>query len=866
MILRTLLTGLLFLLLCAGAMQATGLGDVEIRLNGCADMAFVGEANILEIWIANDALLAGMSIGFEIDIGRNFTFNSTYGSHGYVNEEGDAVGVWDPDLTVLPYFDNLSPDRFVLRGSVTSSSGMPIHTTHSLCYTLEFTITGGQQPLTDGITIDSYVAPPSLEWYFDDSGGRYAPDFQGEPNSGTSQPDAPPVTFDIVELCWAAGDVNNDGITLGVGDYAALYGYLHFCGQTPAVLSNCDLYGDGVIDDKDLEVFDAYLAYGLAAFGEHCGYPVPTRCDCVGHKSPCIVATDPVKNALGVPKACDIDVTFDTDLDPACLNNMSFIVVGAQSLWHQNASYSYNSSGLIATCDPASNFLPGEVVTVCFPADRYWSTFGVETQLSYQWKFTVSTTKGTGNFAPGVMNYTGGDVSDLVTADFDGDGDLDIVTVCEDCDSMSVIFNDGKGQFALTRGVYPVGYSGASNNKPAGLVAADFDLDGDFDVVIVRGGDDVNASAFVLMENDGSGAFASTGLQMLGVDGLSHSTPSIVTADFDADGYNDLLAAIGDYTADSAAMLYFANNGEGVFTSKTRGVYPVGYNGASNSKPGGLVAVDKNGDGFPDAALLLGNYEVDSAAVCTFSNNGYGVFYASGVYPVGYSGASNNHPSGIVADANADGNDDIIMVMNNFDLGYAAVSVLAGLGDGTFSATGVYPVGYNGASNSKPAGIIADLDADGDLDVVAHFGDLDSIWVMHNNGDGAFQLTRGVYPVGYKGSSTNKPAGLVAGDFDGNGSIDIAVTCPVVDSVAIMFNETPYIVGDANSDELVNITDAVYLIQFIFGGGPAPAPLIAGDANCDELVNITDAVYLIQYIFNGGPPPGDPDGNGTPDC
>ncbi|MFH2056613.1 MAG: dockerin type I repeat-containing protein [bacterium] len=61
--------------------------------------------------------------------------------------------------------------------------------------------------------------------------------------------------------------------------------------------------------------------------------------------------------------------------------------------------------------------------------------------------------------------------------------------------------------------------------------------------------------------------------------------------------------------------------------------------------------------------------------------------------------------------------------------------------------------------------------------------------------------------------------------------------------------------GDANGDAIVNITDAVYLIQYIFNDGPDPVSVEAGDANCDGIVNITDAVYLIQFIFNGGPAP-----------
>ena len=64
-----------------------------------------------------------------------------------------------------------------------------------------------------------------------------------------------------------------------------------------------------------------------------------------------------------------------------------------------------------------------------------------------------------------------------------------------------------------------------------------------------------------------------------------------------------------------------------------------------------------------------------------------------------------------------------------------------------------------------------------------------------------------------------------------------------------------YVCGDANGSGSINISDAVYLIAYIFSGGPAPSPLLAGDANCTSTVNISDAVYLIAYIFSGGPTP-----------
>jgi hypothetical protein len=64
-----------------------------------------------------------------------------------------------------------------------------------------------------------------------------------------------------------------------------------------------------------------------------------------------------------------------------------------------------------------------------------------------------------------------------------------------------------------------------------------------------------------------------------------------------------------------------------------------------------------------------------------------------------------------------------------------------------------------------------------------------------------------------------------------------------------------YVCGDADGNGIVNISDAVYLISYIFGGGSAPDPYLSGDADCNQIVNISDAVYLIAYIFGGGPAP-----------
>ncbi len=63
--------------------------------------------------------------------------------------------------------------------------------------------------------------------------------------------------------------------------------------------------------------------------------------------------------------------------------------------------------------------------------------------------------------------------------------------------------------------------------------------------------------------------------------------------------------------------------------------------------------------------------------------------------------------------------------------------------------------------------------------------------------------------------------------------------------------------GDADNNGLVSISDAVYMITYIFYGGPLPVPNpLTGDTDCSGSLSISDAVFLINYIYAGGPAPG----------
>ena len=68
--------------------------------------------------------------------------------------------------------------------------------------------------------------------------------------------------------------------------------------------------------------------------------------------------------------------------------------------------------------------------------------------------------------------------------------------------------------------------------------------------------------------------------------------------------------------------------------------------------------------------------------------------------------------------------------------------------------------------------------------------------------------------------------------------------------------------GDGNQDGIVDLGDAVYVLEHLLRGGPAPTCEEAADADGNGSLNITDAVFGLNYAYLGGPlPPGQ-----FPDC
>jgi len=256
------------------------------------------------------------------------------------------------------------------------------------------------------------------------------------------------------------------------------------------------------------------------------------------------------------------------------------------------------------------------------------------------------------------------------------------------------------------------------------------------------------------------------------------------------------------------------------------------------SLPGGIVAVDLDGDRDNDLAAVCG---MSDLSLVILKNDGHGAFQAENVYEV-------HDPVTLAgADLDGDGDCDLAVAHSGHLLPHDILRVYLNDGDGGFYQAADHPL------PTAPSSMVAeDLDRDGDKDLAVASQD-NSVSLFLN--DGSANLERQAtfdYGTGWY------PLWLAGADFDGDGDFDLVTSNYYTHDITILFNltNTEYIAGDANGDGLIDVGDVVYLINYLYRAGEAPQPLWTADNNCDGLVNLGDLVYLINYLFKAGPPPG----------
>lgn len=180
---------------------------------------------------------------------------------------------------------------------------------------------------------------------------------------------------------------------------------------------------------------------------------------------------------------------------------------------------------------------------------------------------------GAGHFTDGSGLFPAhhpGDHEDVAAADYDGDGNIDLVFYGED-DRIAAYFLRHGNRYTDATGRLP------SRGIANAVVAADIDADGDPDLVVGNNGPD-----FVLI-NDGAGTFTDESDRLPASDDV---TQDIATGDVNGDGHIDLL-----FGNEDGNVLYL-NDGTGRFAAE----WLPFRTGPEETRDADLVDVDKDGD------------------------------------------------------------------------------------------------------------------------------------------------------------------------------------------------------------------------------------------------------------------------------
>ncbi|MHB8793467.1 MAG: FG-GAP-like repeat-containing protein [Thermoleophilia bacterium] len=377
------------------------------------------------------------------------------------------------------------------------------------------------------------------------------------------------------------------------------------------------------------------------------------------------------------------------------------------------------------------------------------------------------------NYSVGTAPYT------VASDDFNKDGRDDLVTANASVNYISVLLGNGDGTFATAAGI-------SIGAQTTAVTTGDFNGDGNPDLAVADYGSNIS----ILLGN-GDGTF------VVPVDyAVMYYHYSITSGDFNRDGSSDLAVTCAGGPVSSVAILLGV--GDGTFGLPT--YYAVGTGVES------VAAGDFNRDGKTD--LVTANAGPHNVSILL--GVGDGTFAAAVNYSTGLS------PFAVTTgDFNEDGKTDLATA--NLIAGGNNVSVLLGVGDGTFGGKVDYPAG------SAPFSIVTgDFNGDGKADLATANYSGANISVLPGAGNGTFNAA-----VSFEAGT--QPQSAIAADFNSDGRPDLAAANFDSDSVSVFINKTIFDPSGAFGSA-VN-----------FDTGTGPDSVSTGDFNRDGKADLVTA-------------------------
>jgi hypothetical protein len=332
--------------------------------------------------------------------------------------------------------------------------------------------------------------------------------------------------------------------------------------------------------------------------------------------------------------------------------------------------------------------------------------------------------------------------------------------------------------------------------------------------------------------------------------------PQVLVADVTGNGIPDIVTANNLNNTVSVIL----SNGDGTFqaplTSPAGVGLGFGLQVAAAHLHGDQAALDLvvANSGFAEAGSL--------GSLNLLVGNGDGTFQppiilATGITPTAV----------VVGDFTGDGIPDLV-VTNGFDQNQTNLLLFQGNGDGTFQAPVSFADGIAIDTSFDGGLAAADLNSDGNLDLIVAHGSPGGASILLGNGDGTFQAPVSIPTTPFGGSA----AGLVVGHFHDPNTVDLAVADPSRSSVSVVLGN-----GDGTFQAPVD---------FSTGALSTPEALAVADFNNDDNLDIVamnqhdqgvsvllgngDGTFQAPQIISLGSTPGavavgDLNGDGLPD-
>lgn len=398
------------------------------------------------------------------------------------------------------------------------------------------------------------------------------------------------------------------------------------------------------------------------------------------------------------------------------------------------------------------------------------------------------------SFGAPIAFDVGFDDYDLAVTDLNGDGRPDIVLTRFSGNELRVLRNltrpGGTPKFQLLPAI-------AVPGRPIGLELGDLNGDGIPDLAVSQS----ETGTIALFRGARDTDTATVSFAAPTVAAVNENPQRLAVADFDLDGRPDLLAAnFTTIVAPSGQWVSALRNvtapGAATVAFDPFVTLPVQIGITFPAWPYDVLALDVNMDGRPD--VVSANYGQRAVAVRTNAITSPGSFSnASFNSVVGFDTGNPGLPTGLASgDLNGDGRPDV--VANLFfqpadgPNSLAFVMLNSTTPGGTPSFERSTPANL-GTSRPENAVVLADINRDGRLDIVAtNF--LDQTVRTFFNATPIGSVSAPSFPATGLVSIDGRPRSVAAGDLNGDGRVDIVTATQIgstsTGSVAVLMNET----------------------------------------------------------------------------